>query len=165
MRLPSFESHAPWIFLLLYIALIALSMVFSQPGGDTMWYTTLSKSSLTPPDWIFGPVWALLYFLMGVSVFLVARARTWSSGHNRLRWIALLIFGVQLGLNILWSVLFFGLQEPAWALVDIILLLGGILATMGAFWRFSRLATWLLLPYLLWVSFATYLNIAIVVLN
>lgn len=125
------------------------------------WYAGLVKPSLNPPAWIFGPVWTVLYVLMGVAAFLV-----WKNGWQRkdVR-TALGVFGVQLLLNAIWSIIFFGFQSPGWALVDIILLWLAIIWTISIFYKISRPAAHLLLPYLFWVSFALYLNYAIWVLN
>jgi tryptophan-rich sensory protein len=124
------------------------------------WYPQLQKPSWTPPGAVFGPVWTVLYLIMGVSAWLIWRD-SWGS---RRRW-ALLIFAIQLGLNGIWPLLFFGLRNPGWAALEIVLLWTAIVATMLAFARISRLATGLLVPYLLWVSFAAALNLAIWNLN
>ncbi len=125
------------------------------------WYATLTKPELNPPSWIFGPVWTTLYLLMGVSVFLV-----WQKGWARKDVkIALSVYGVQLLLNALWSIVFFGMQNPGLALVNIALLFVSIVATMVLFYKISRPAMYLLIPYILWVSFASYLNYAIYALN
>lgn len=125
------------------------------------WYTTLAKPELAPPNWIFGPVWTTLFVLMGVAAFLV-----WKRGLERsdVR-SALIVFGVHLILNTLWSIIFFGLQNPAAAFIEIVLLWLSIVATMILFSRVSRVAVWLLVPYLAWVSFASYLNYMIWMLN
>jgi translocator protein len=118
------------------------------------WYRVLDQSALTPPNWTFGVVWTILYILMGISAFLI-----WNKGlHKKHVKFALGIFILQLVMNTLWSILFFGLHNPAAALVDIISLWLAIIATMLASSPVSKKATWLLVPYLLWVSFATYLN-------
>ena len=131
--------------------------ISSIPG----WYEQLAKPSLNPPSWVFGPVWTTLYVLMGIAAFLV-----WQQGLNKKRvQIALIVFAGQLALNVVWSVLFFGLHNPGWALVDIVLLWFAILATIFAFAKVSRSASWLLIPYILWVSFAIYLNYSIFILN
>lgn len=134
-----------------------LGSVFTSSGVGT-WYPTLNKPSFTPPGWLFGPVWTVLYILMGVAVALVWHK---SIGIDA----ALAVFVVQLVLNVLWSLFFFGLRLPALALVDIVLLWGAIVATLVLFWRMQPAAGLLLVPYLLWVSFATVLNAAIVWLN
>ncbi len=121
-----------------------------QPGE---WYSGLIKPALTPPGWVFGPVWTLLYAIMAVAAWLV-----WCR-HGLANAIGPLgLFLGQLALNALWSYLFFGLQHPGLALLDIVVLWLVILATVKAFWRSHRPAGLLLLPYLFWVSFATYLN-------
>ncbi|MFH1462170.1 MAG: tryptophan-rich sensory protein [bacterium] len=131
------------------------------------WYAGLEKPSFSPPNWIFGPVWITLYFLMGVAAFLIWSSRKKASDRKRRKEIkiALSLFGVQLFLNVAWSIIFFGLKNPGWALFEIIILWLAILATIVAFSKISRLTVWLLLPYILWVSFAAYLNYAIFALN
>jgi benzodiazapine receptor len=125
------------------------------------WYATLERPLLSPPNWIFGPVWTTLYFLMGVAAFLV-----WKKGFERKDVkVALGVFGVQLALNCAWSIIFFGLQNPAAAFVEIIFLWLTILATIVLFSKISRPAVWFLVPYILWVSFAGYLNYLIWILN
>lgn len=125
------------------------------------WYAELAKPALNPPAWVFGPVWTTLYALMGIAAFLI-----WTNGLGRkdLR-MALGVFGIQLFLNVIWPIIFFGLQSPGWALVDIILLWLAIVWTMVVFYKISGPAAWLLAPYILWVSFAMYLNYAIWALN
>jgi translocator protein len=124
------------------------------------WYPTIAKPVFNPPSWVFGPVWTILYVLMGVSLFLVVR-----DGKLRAQRTALVVFGAQLVLNTLWSFLFFGAQRPGVALVEILLLWGAILWTIILFGRRSRTAAMLLYPYIAWVSFATVLNVAIWWLN
>jgi translocator protein len=129
--------------------------------GFSSWYATIDKPSFTPPNWVFGPVWTILYLLMGVAAFLV-----WQKGWQlrRVR-IALGWFLVQLILNALWTPVFFGLHQIGWALVVIVLLWTVIGVTMYCFSRVSKTGVILLVPYLLWVSFATVLNGAIWWLN
>lgn len=137
----------------------AIGSIFtvSSVGG---WYTTLAKPELNPPAWVFGPVWTTLYTLMGIAAYLVWR-KIDAPGAK----LALTLYVVQLALNALWSILFFGLHSPGGALVEIVFLWLAIVATIVAFARVSRLAAWLLAPYILWVSFAAYLNYAIWMLN
>lgn len=117
--------------------------------------------SFSPPNWVFAPVWTLLYALMGVAAYLV-----WSRGRERkgVR-VSLIVFGFQLGLNLLWSVLFFGLRSPSCALIEILFLWAMIILTITRFWKISKPAGLLLVPYLLWVSFAALLNGAVFWLN
>ncbi len=137
-----------------------ISAVFTGPAVDG-WYVDIVKPALNPPAWVFGPVWTTLYALMGVAAFLV-----WKQGWERREVkIALGLFIGQLILNTLWSIIFFGWRSPGGALIEIIFLWLAIVATMVAFAKISRLAAWLLVPYILWVSFAIYLNYAIYVLN
>ncbi len=120
------------------------------------WYQTLSKPAWTPPDWLFGPVWTALYLMMAVAAWLVWRRTGRSTGRT-----ALGLFAAQLALNAVWSPLFFSLHSPGIALVDILLLWAAIAATLWSFSRISALAASLLVPYLMWVSYATALNCAI----
>lgn len=120
------------------------------------WYASLAKPSWTPPDWIFGPVWTCLYLAMAVAAWLVWRR----AGVGGVR-LPLGLFFAQLVLNVAWSWLFFGMQSPGLAVLDIILLWLAIAATMVEFWRRSAAAGLLMLPYLLWVGYAGVLNVAI----
>ena len=130
------------------------------------WYAGLVKPALNPPAWVFGPAWTTLYALMGIAAWLVWRQ--WDQGDPSIQLrvkTALTIFGLQLFLNAIWSIIFFGLQSPGWALVDIALLWFAIVWTIIIFYKISKPAAYLLVPYLLWVSFAMYLNYAIWALN
>lgn len=125
------------------------------------WYAGLAKPFFAPPNWLFGPVWTLLYFLMGVSVFLI-----WKQGEkNKKVQAALTFFLIQLALNFLWTILFFGLKSPLLGLIETAAMWVAIVATIRAFYPLSKLASYLLIPYLMWVSFASLLNAAIVILN
>lgn len=125
------------------------------------WYQTLQKPPFSPPNWIFGPVWTILYFLMGVAAYLV-----WIKGlEKRAVKTALSIFIAQLVFNFFWSILFFGLHSPLLALIDILILWILILITIIKFHKISKIASYLLIPYILWVTFATILNLSIVLLN
>jgi len=133
---------------------------FTAPSIPT-WYPTIVKPAFNPPAWVFGPVWTTLFALMGIAAYLV-----WKKGLNRKEVrIALIIFIGQLVLNTLWSIIFFGWHSPRGAFAEIILLWLAILTTIIAFARISKPAAWLLVPYILWVSFAAYLNYAIWTLN
>jgi benzodiazapine receptor len=125
------------------------------------WYATLEKAFFTPPSWLFAPAWITLYLLMAVAAFLI-----WRKGlaHDGVK-CALTLFLVQLVLNALWSVVFFGLQSPLYGMVVILALWIAILLTIIKFFKLSVAAGSLMLPYILWVSFASALNIAIWVLN
>ena len=125
------------------------------------WYVTLNKPFFAPPSWLFGPVWTLLYFLMGVSFFLIWR-QGWQKKNVR---TAGKYFLAQLALNFIWSPIFFGLRAPLLGLIVIAAMWVYIVMTIRKFYPLSSSAAYLLLPYLLWVSFATVLNAAIVILN
>ncbi len=126
-----------------------------------IWYEFLSKPPLTPPNWIFGPVWTLLFFLMAVAAWLIWRKGLAEPNVKD----ALSIFIVQLVLNILWSVSFFGIRMPIFGFLVIIGLWFAILITIIRFFRLDNIAGWLMVPYILWVSFAAYLNLGVVILN
>lgn len=125
------------------------------------WYSTLNKPSFNPPNWIFGPVWSTLYFMMGVSLYLVLTSKS----KLKERRLGLVFFRVQLILNTLWSMVFFGLESPVFALLIIITLWFSIFMTIRYFYRVRKLAAVLLIPYLAWVTFASILNAAIFLLN
>jgi tryptophan-rich sensory protein len=146
-------------FLLASFAAAAIGNVFTADGVRD-WYPTLAKPTWTPPGWLFGPVWTVLYICIGVAGWLVWRRAGFAGAR-----VAMIVFGVQLALNALWSVLFFGMRQPGWAFVEIVLLWIAIAGTIIAFWRHSRPASLLLAPYLLWVTFASALNFAIWQLN
>ena len=157
-------SSSDWFKLVIAVVVAEfagiIGSVFTISAIPT-WYAMLAKPALNPPSWIFGPVWTMLYILMGIAAFLVWR-KGWNSKGVK---TALSLFGLQLVLNALWSIIFFGLHNPAWALVDIIAMWIVIVATIAVFARISRSAAWLLAPYIAWVSFALYLNYAIWRLN
>jgi len=118
------------------------------------WYAHLNRTVLTPPNWVFGPVWTVLFILMGIALFLV-----WRAGFDRREVrTGVFLFIVQLILNAFWSIIFFGAHQILMAFFEIIVLLIAILATMYSFSRVSKLAFWLMVPYAIWVSFAMILN-------
>ena len=125
-----------------------------------VWYASLNKPSWNPPNWIFGPVWTTLFAMMAVAAWLVWRSAGFTKGRLSLSW-----FGIQLMLNLGWSILFFGCQQPGFALIEIVMLWLAIAITISLFCRHSKLAAGLMAPYLCWVSFATVLNFAFWSLN
>ena len=138
----------------------ALGSAFAITSIAT-WYAGLAKPAFTPPGWVFGPVWTALYLLMGVALYLV-----WSaSAKTRVAKPAFKAFGLQLSLNFLWSLLFFGLRSPLYGLIDIAFLWVAVLVTAVRFYRISRSAGALLVPYLLWVTLASLLNLYVFLLN
>jgi benzodiazapine receptor len=136
-------------------AVAAAGSLMTSPRIDN-WYAALAKPAWTPPDWVFGPVWTVLYLLMAVAAWQV-----WRTAPTRSARLPLTLFGIQLLLNLAWSGLFFGLKSPGWAFLEIIVLWWGILAALIAFWRRSAWAGVLMAPYLTWVSFAVALNLEI----
>lgn len=127
--------------------------VFVKTGG---WYAELAKPAWNPPSWLFGPVWTTLYIMMAVAAWLV-----WQRGGWKAQRLPLTLYLVQWALNALWTPLFFGLQRPGLAFAEILVLLAAIIATLIAFWRVSRGAGLLLMPYALWTTFAAVLNFTI----
>lgn len=158
------SSVYPAALLIITVAICLVAGVigsfFTAPNIPT-WYADLNKPWFTPPSWVFGPVWTILYILMGVSLFLVLRV----GWERRDVQIGTAVFGIQLVLNILWSYLFFGLRSPLYGLIGIVALWIAILATIIWFFRISHPAAILLVPYIAWVSIATALNYSIYVLN
>ncbi len=133
-----------------------IGSVFTMDGVRN-WYPTLIKPDFNPPNWLFGPVWTTLFLLMGISLYLI-----WQQKKNR---EALSVFGIQLFLNVMWSVLFFYLHQPLWAFMEIIVLWIFILLSIIYFYKISKPAAYLLIPYILWVSFAAFLNYTLYSLN
>lgn len=147
-------------------ASLALTLAVGAVGGLATassvgtWYAALAKPAFNPPNWVFGPVWTSLYILMAIAAWRVYRA---SAG--RARRAALRLYAAQLALNLGWSLLFFGLRQPPLALAELAVLIAAVLGTTVLFWRVDRPAGLLLIPYLLWISFAFLLNWEIVRLN
>lgn len=134
---------------------------FFTSSGVSGWYATANKPWFNPPNWIFAPVWTVLYILMGIALFLV-----WKSGAEKMiKQTAIILFSVQLALNFFWSFIFFKLQLPGWAFAEIIGMWIMILITILWFGKISSAAAWLLVPYISWVSFASVLNYAVWKLN
>lgn len=136
-----------------------LGSLATAPNIPT-WYAGLDKPPLNPPNEVFGPVWSVLYLLIGISLYLVVVSE---KDTNKGR--AYVAYAVQLGLNLLWSLVFFGLQMPWLAAVIILLLMVSIIWNIKLAGQYSRVSAYLLVPYLLWVCFATYLNVGVAVLN
>lgn len=147
------------VFLALCFCVAGLGSMATVPNVPT-WYAGLAKPTWTPPGWLFGPVWTLLYFSMAFAAWLVWRRDGWSNAR-----LPLAMFAVQLALNAAWSWLFFAFHCPGLAFFELVLLWSAILATTILFWRRSTAAGVLFVPYLLWVSFAAALNFAIWRLN
>ena len=150
-------KNLPKLFLSIGLCLGAgiLGMFFTV-SAIPVWYSTLVKPTFSPPNWIFGPVWTILYILMGVSLYLV-----WTSKKK----VVPTVFWVQLILNALWSIIFFGMHNPKLALTDILALWFFISLTIDRFAKINKLAGNLLIPYIAWVSFAVFLNFSIAILN
>jgi translocator protein len=134
-----------------------LTTIPNIPG----WYATLQKPFFSPPNWVFGPVWTLLYGMMGYAFFRILRLPPATAGRS----LAIIMFCVQLALNAVWPLAFFGMKSPVLGMVVIVPLLIAIILTIRAFWQPSRISALLLLPYLAWVCFATALNTALWQIN
>jgi len=149
---------------LLYSLLITLAVGgiagFATATAIGTWYTTLNKPFFNPPNWLFAPAWTTLYILMGVALYLV-----WRLPASPMRNKAMTTFFAQLALNFAWSFIFFGAHQIGFALVEIMLLWLAILITINQFAKLQKTAALLLVPYILWVSFATVLNFSIWHLN
>lgn len=137
----------------------AIGSFFTFPS-ITGWYAGLNKPFFSPPNWVFGPVWTILYIMMGIAAYLVFMERQTHENRG-----AMAAFAAQLILNVLWSVLFFGMRSPLYSLLCIAALLVSIAITIKEFMKISRTAGLLLIPYIAWVSFAALLNAAVFLLN
>lgn len=138
----------------------AVGGIFTYPN-IAGWYANLNKPALTPPNWAFGPAWTALYILMGIAAYFVLRE---GFGKEKVR-EALGVFAAQLALNVLWSLVFFGLRSPFYGLGAIAGLWLAIAVTIFLFWKISKVGAALLVPYIIWVSFAAYLNYSVYALN
>ncbi len=136
-----------------------IGSVFTVSAIPT-WYRTLQKPSFNPPSWVFGPVWTTLYFLMGIALFLICKRESTPETKRAIK-----TFSLQLSLNALWSIVFFGLKDIRLAFITIIALWIAILVTLIQFSKISKTAGALLVPYILWVTFASVLNYSLMVLN
>lgn len=156
------EKKGTYIFYAVGICLVTGFLAgFATESSVNHWYLTLEKPHFTPPGWLFAPVWTVLYILMGIAAGIV-----WAKGFYH-KWVkkALYLFWFQLLFNAAWSIVFFGLQEPFWALIVIAILLALIVLTIRWFKLVNRWAALLLVPYLLWVCFATVLNYTVWEMN
>ena len=147
------------ISILLPLSLGAIAGMFTSQSVPE-WYATLNRPSFNPPSWIFGPVWTTLYILMGISFFLI-----WKQEASKVRNRAILIFLLQLLLNFAWSFIFFYFNMIGLALVEIILLWISIVMMLVVFYKIKPIASYINIPYLLWVTFATVLNASYYILN
>ena len=137
-----------------------IGSVFTIPS-ITGWYAALNKPSFSPPNWLFGPVWTLLYLLMGIALYLVIAKGTKKAKTRT----AVLAFSIQLALNLIWSILFFGLHSPLLGLIIIVAMWIAIAITIIKFYGVSKTAAYLLIPYIAWVTVAAVLNFYVFILN
>jgi len=151
-----------WALLITLIVLCNLIGVIGAiwTSSDRSWYDGINKPSFTPPGGVIGSVWTLLFTLMGISLYLV-----WTSPSSNIKIMALTFFVIQFIFNVAWSYLFFGLNKPLWAFIEILVLLVFIIITTFYFFKVNKLSGYLLIPYILWVSFASFLNYSIWRLN
>lgn len=161
MRRTAASNDLPMLGLFI-LAVVAVSVLggLATAAAIPDWYATLAKPSWTPPNWVFGPAWTTLYFLMALAAWLVWRRRRLAEVRG-----ALFAWWAQLALNLLWTMLFFGLRQPLWGLIEIVTLWIAIAITLVLFYRVRKLAAVMLLPYIAWVSFAASLNAGIVALQ
>lgn len=145
------------VIFILIAFLPSLSALFVETGT---WYAALNKPVGMPPDWLFGPVWTLLYCLIGIASY-----RAWISAKEKKKIFPVVLYVVHLGVNGIWTYLFFALHDPAIAFIDIVILLVMIIMLIRAFYRIDKRAAFIFVPYLLWVVYATFLNAAIIILN
>jgi tryptophan-rich sensory protein len=161
-RHPSLSTSSQAIGLLGWLLLVftAAAVGAFASADASEFYRNLARPSWAPPGWLFGPVWSVLYALMGVAAWLVWRARGFAGARS-----ALFVFIVQLAANALWTWLFFGWRQGGLAFAEILLLLTLVLATIVLFWRINKLAAVMLMPYFLWLSFASGLTLSMWQLN
>lgn len=153
-------------YLKFLISIIIPLVIGGISGGFTVsaingWYATINKPWFNPPNWIFGPVWTSLYVMMGIAFYLIWKSDAATALKNK----AITLFFIQLTVNFLWSIIFFYFQQPGWAFIDIVIMWVMILLTIFSFGKISAAASWLMVPYICWVSFAAVLNFAIWKLN
>ncbi|MEO8000548.1 MAG: TspO/MBR family protein [Arenimonas sp.] len=159
----TFEHLHPKLSLVFWIAFVlGLGSSMALFFGPDAWFQTLAKPTWNPPSWLFGPVWTVLYILLGISAWMIRRNTSASPAD---RSYAMLLFCLQLALNLSWTPIFFGLHQPALAFVEICILWLAALSTALAFGKISSTAGYLLIPYLMWISFALLLNGTIWLLN
>lgn len=161
MNMPPLRTVGLLVLCIAVPLLIGIAGSFYTAPEIPTWYASLNKPSFTPPSWVFGPVWTILYILMGISLFLVVRNGLAAVPVQQ----GVLLYSAQLALNFLWSVLFFGMHAVFLGLLDILLLFVLIAATIALFLRISRPAAWLLVPYLCWIGFASLVNAMTWILN
>ena len=158
------QSRFPYRDLIINIAIPLIigvtASLFTEPEIKG-WYLSLNKPTFNPPNWLFAPVWTTIYLLIGIAAFRVWRKRESTAVFKN----TIIVYAIQLVLNFSWSIVFFGMHQVLGACLVIVALWISILLNMYFFGKFSRTASWLLLPYLLWVSFASTLNLAIYLLN
>lgn len=153
------KDSVRWIGLVVFIAVClgagGLGAIATTPEIEG-WYASIKKPAWNPPNDVFGPVWTTLFVMMAIAAWLV-----WKPIGFKAAATPLMLFAIQLALNVAWSWIFFGLHHPGWAFAEIVILWLAIVATTAAFFRHSKIAGWLMVPYLAWVSFASVLNFTI----
>jgi len=155
------KSYPRLIFSIILIEIIGSIGAIATTPAIPGWYASIAKPFFTPPSWVFGPVWTTLFFLMGFALYLI-----WQEGMNKKPVkCAVKIFSIQMFLNVLWSFLFFGMQNPLLGLIEIVILWIVILITIIKFYKVSKPAAYMMIPYICWVTIATALNLAVWILN
>jgi benzodiazapine receptor len=161
LNLKNTSKIKPYLLCIIICLIVEISAGLVTQGSVNTWYKTLIKPEFTPPKWIFAPVWSLLYLMMG---FAWGHINSISSNSPIVK-KANILFIIQLSFNTLWSILYFGFHNIGYALADIILLWLALILTIHQFFKISKLSGWLLMPYLLWTSYAAILNVSIWHLN
>ncbi len=145
------------VSLIIVLGISFVGSLFTSGNTDSSWYLE-NKPSFTPPSWVFGPVWTILYLLIALSLYFV-----WTKAKRNEKKKIVVIYGINLVANVLWSYLFFGIQNPLLSFIDLLVIFGSIIGMMVVAEKIDRKVAWLLVPYLLWVGFAGVLNFAFVV--
>ncbi len=141
-------------FIILFSICLMAGIIASYPVSINMsWYETLNLSGFNPPSWVFGPIWSIIYLLMAISIWLVIK-----KAQGALYALAIFMFALQLILNVAWSYIFFGALNPTLAFIEILILDAAVLITVSVYGKISKAAKWIMLPYVIWLGFATYLN-------
>lgn len=148
-------------FIIIFSICLTAGIVASYPVSVNMvWYETLNISGLNPPSWVFGPVWSVIYLLMAISFWIVVK-----NGYGALYVLSIFMFSLQLILNVAWSYIFFGAMNPPYAFMEILILDAAVLITISVYGKISKAAKWIMLPYVIWLGFATYLNWYVMAFN
>ncbi len=160
-----FKQFYKLFFAIIICQLVGFAGSFFTMQSVNGWYKHLEAPNIAPPNWIFGPVWTILFVLMGVALYFVLTKHVFFKKKKKYIRLAVLVFYLQLAANLLWSTIFFGLRNPGLAFAEILLLWVLILVTIIYFYKIDKRAAYLMIPYIVWVSFAAILNYSFWLLN